>query len=77
LPQGKIFAIANDRSGHIWVGGERGISRFDGRGFRTVTKRNGIPEDLVSAIAEDDDGFLWIAGSRGIVRVAEAELEKA
>ena len=77
LPPGRIFAIANDRSGHIWVGGEGGISRFDGRGFRTVSKKNGIPGDLVSAIAEDEDGFLWIAGSQGIVRVSEAELDKA
>jgi signal transduction histidine kinase/ligand-binding sensor domain-containing protein len=77
LPPGKILAIASDRTGHTWVGGEGGISRLDGRGFKPVTKKNGIPEDLVSAIAEDDDGFLWIAGSRGIVRVAEAELERA
>lgn len=77
LPQGRVFAIAKDRSGHILVGGEGGISRFGGRGFRTVAKKNGLPEDLVSAIAEDDDGFVWIAGSRGIVRVSEAELEKA
>jgi signal transduction histidine kinase/ligand-binding sensor domain-containing protein len=77
LPPGKILAIANDRSGHIWVGGEGGISRFDGRSFRTVTKRNGLPEDRVSAIAEDDQGFLWIAGPLGILRVAGTELEKA
>jgi signal transduction histidine kinase/ligand-binding sensor domain-containing protein len=77
LPPGRIFAIANDRSGHIWVGGEGGISRFDGRGFRTVTKKNGLPEDRVSAIAEDAEGFLWIAGPLGILRVAEAELGKA
>ena len=77
LPSGWILAIAADRSGHIWIGGQGGISRFDGRGFRALTMQNGIPADLVSAIAEDDDGFLWIAGSRGIVRVAQAELEKA
>jgi signal transduction histidine kinase/ligand-binding sensor domain-containing protein len=77
LPPGWILAIAADRLGHIWIGGQGGISRFDGRGFRALTTQNGIPADLVSAIAEDNDGFLWIACSLGIVRVAETELEKA
>jgi signal transduction histidine kinase len=77
LPQGRFLAIADDRSGHVWVGGEGGISRLDGSRFRTVTARNGLPQNLVSAIAEDDDGFFWIGGTLGLARVAGRELEKA
>jgi signal transduction histidine kinase/ligand-binding sensor domain-containing protein len=77
LPPSRVLSITNDRTGHVWVGGEGGLSRFDGRQFVTLTKENGLPGPLVSAVLEDDDGFLWIAGPLGIIRVSSQEVENA
>ena len=77
LSGGRILALTSDRTGHIWVGAEGGLSRFDGGQFRTLTKENGLPGNSVSGVIEDDDGLLWLAGALGILRVNPQELEKA
>jgi signal transduction histidine kinase len=77
LPPGKILTITGDRAGHIWVGGEGGLSQFGGRRSVTLTKENGLPGNSVSAVLEDDDGSIWIAGELGIIRVRPEELQNA
>jgi signal transduction histidine kinase/ligand-binding sensor domain-containing protein len=77
LPGGRVFSIAGDRRGGIWVGGEGGLSRFDGGRFVTLSRQNGLLGSSVSGIVEDDSGFLWLACALGILRVSEEELRKA
>lgn len=72
---GKVLSIT-EQSGHIWVSGAGGLSRFDGRRFATLTKENGLPGNSVSAVLKDNDGSLWIAGELGIIRVSLQEVEK-
>jgi signal transduction histidine kinase len=77
LPAGKVLSITGDRAGHIWIGGEGGLSQFAGGHFITLTRENGLPGNSVSAVLEDDDGSLWIAGELGIIRVRPQELQTA
>ncbi len=77
LPDGRVFAITSDRAGHIWIGGEAGLTRFDPGHFVTLTKENGLPGNSISGIVEDDDGYLWLAGALAILRVDPLELERA
>jgi len=77
LPLGRVFTIASDRAGHIWIGGEAGLSRFDHAHFVTLTKDNGLPGNSISAIVQDDDGFLWLAGALGVFHVNPLELDRA
>src|SRR5579859_1661314 len=62
LQNGTSMAIVEDRAGHIWIGGEAGLSRFDEGHFVTLTQKNGLPGNSISGIVEDADGFLWLAG---------------
>jgi signal transduction histidine kinase len=71
------LSITADRAGHVWVGGEGGLSQLDSRRFVTLSKENGLPGSSVSAALEDKDGSLWIAGELGIIRVTPEELQKA
>lgn len=77
LPNGRVFAITSDRSGHIWIGSSVGLSRFDGGHFVTLDKERGLPGNSISGLVEDDSGFLWLAGTLGILRVSPQELDKA
>jgi PAS domain S-box-containing protein len=77
LTIGKVLSITGDRDGQVWIGGEGGLTHFDGRRFAAVTKENGLPGRSVSAVLEDDDGSLWIAGELGIIRVSQQEVNNA
>ena len=55
---GKIWDLATDRSGNVWVATEVGLSRFDGQQWTTFTEA-GYP---ICAVAVDDQDQVW-AGS--------------
>ena len=69
--------IYEDNDGVVWLGGERGISRFTAGRFASLAARTGFPVDKVLSVVQDDQGDLWIGTSFGIVRVQPAELETA
>ena len=77
LRSGRVLAIAEDREGRIWIGGESGLSRLGQDRFVTLTRDNGLPGSSVSGILEDDEGNLWLAGALGILRLTPQELAKA
>lgn len=53
--------IARTGDGDIWFGGfSGGLSRFDGRSFRTFTDADGLSGNSVRALYESRDGTLWI-----------------
>lgn len=58
LPSNTVFDVAQDANGYIWLGHEKGLSRFDGRDVRTYThpKMNGM---AVSNVFEDGEGRIW------------------
>ncbi len=53
----------------IWAGTwGGGVSRFDGRGWRNWSTRDGLAGSIVYSIAEGEDGVLWFGTSRGLSR---------
>ena len=61
LRRDPIDALAVDALGNLWVGqiGEKGVSIFNGRRWRTHPVADG-PSHLGSAIAVDDKGQVWV-----------------
>lgn len=66
-----VRAVAEDRTGAIWVGTYGGVYRWDPARapFRTIGHRPRDPASLstpaVSALAEDADGRLWVGSFDG------------
>ncbi len=58
LPSNMVFDIAQDRHGHIWLGHDKGLSRFDGKDFITFT-HPGMNGSAVSNVFEDSLGRIW------------------
>jgi ligand-binding sensor domain-containing protein/signal transduction histidine kinase len=63
-----VTSILVDRSGTVWAGTLRGLSRFDPQTgkFTTYLARDGLPSDLINGIVEDAGGDLWITTSYGL-----------
>lgn len=64
-----IVSLAVDEAGVVWAGTwGAGLSRFDGRTWRTYTHDQGLPSNHVFAIEIDADGDLLVGTSRGLAR---------
>ena len=71
LPQTQVTALHQDRRGFLWVGTYGGLSRYDGRAFRTLTAREGLSANRVSDIDETPDGMLVVGTVGGGVCFVE------
>ena len=69
LPQATVRAMAQDKSGFLWIGTQDGLSRFDGYEFRVYKADRDDPWSLsqnhVWALAADTDGSLWVGTQAG------------
>ena len=66
LPQSTVDALAQSADGHLWVGTQEGLARFDGVRFAVVpVGRGGLPDGYVRALAPDADGGVWVGTRDG------------
>ena len=72
LPVQAATALAEDRTGYLWVGTQEGVVRFDGNRFVAFGSRTSraFQNDLVHALAETPDGAIWVGTHSGLVRIA-------
>jgi signal transduction histidine kinase/ligand-binding sensor domain-containing protein len=75
LAVGNVLSIQG-RQPHLWIGGERGLARFDGRRFHLVYDRTGLSFRGTSGIVETSEGELWLHGAPGITRIPAAEVRQ-
>ena len=65
-------AITEDKSGFIWIGTVKGLTRFDGRDCRNFTRQAGNPHSLshrvVRSVLTAQNGTLWVGTQRGLNR---------
>ncbi len=50
LPQVRVYDIAQDPGGWIWVGTQGGVARYDGRNFKVWAQKDGLRTNHVGAI---------------------------
>jgi signal transduction histidine kinase len=65
-----VRGIAQDESGHLYIGGDQGVQRLDpatGR-VRRYTTADGLPSGDVEAAFVDAEGRLWLGTWRGMAR---------
>jgi anti-sigma regulatory factor (Ser/Thr protein kinase) len=59
LPSNSIYRTIIDRKGFLWVAGESGLSRYDGRTFKNYYTTQGLPDIEVTELMIDSSGTLW------------------
>jgi signal transduction histidine kinase len=72
---GAVLSIAAGPR-HVWVGGEHGLARFDGRRFNAVTRQGGTSLPRVSGIIETAEGDLWLSTNEGALKVPADEVHR-
>lgn len=66
LPDSAVESVYQARDGWIWIGTRKGLARFDGVQFTSVSGAGpGVGEEAVLTMGEDDAGALWIGTKRG------------
>ncbi len=73
LAHNEVWTVFIDLDGTLWVGTEKGLSRFDTTKeaparFTNYTTDDGLANDEISAILRDSKGFLWIGTEGGLSR---------
>jgi ligand-binding sensor domain-containing protein/signal transduction histidine kinase len=75
LPSNEAGPVLADRTGAVWAGTlDRGLARFDGQEFRTLTKRDGLASNTIFSLAEDRDGSLWAGTQNGLNRLRDGRV---
>src|SRR6266851_2787420 len=60
LPNDIAMAVLSSHDGKIWVGGNCGLSVFEGERFKVYREKHGLLNSCVWALAEDQNRDLWI-----------------
>ncbi|MBA0363883.1 hybrid sensor histidine kinase/response regulator [Stenotrophomonas maltophilia] len=69
LPSNTIYSSLVDAQGRLWIGTERGVARWNGRGFESVAPRE-LGVLSVLRMSRDPDGSIWIGSQNdGLYRI--------
>jgi len=59
LSQSQVQTLIQDDDGNLWIGTMAGLSRYNGREFKTFSKDDGLAEDWVTSTLKDKFGNIW------------------
>lgn len=67
LPGNSLTAILQARSGHLWLGTEDGLARFDGVNWVVYNRAGtpGFPSNSILTVTEDSAGRIWVGTDYG------------
>ena len=64
-----VFCILVAQDDTVWAGTwGGGVSHFDGRRWRNLTRADGLAGNIVYSIAQDESGVLWFGTNAGLSR---------
>jgi ligand-binding sensor domain-containing protein/signal transduction histidine kinase len=71
LSSNRVFCVAEDERGRIYLGTTRGVDRLDpvSGSLRHFTVADGLPSAEVQQAHRDRDGDLWFGGLTGLARL--------
>ena len=66
LPQSRVYCLAQDQRGRLWVGTQGGVCVYNGQEFITYNGPAGLPDSHVRAIAPaPDEPTVWLGHQYG------------
>lgn len=55
-----VYGVVQDRDGYMFFATENGLSRFDGKEWKTFTVKDGLPDNEILTIFCDRKGRVWM-----------------
>lgn len=55
-----ISGITEDKDGNLWISGDGGASHYDGKGFISLSKKDGFTDQPVRFMNRDKAGNIWL-----------------
>ena len=69
LPGNFILSLEEDGLGGMWIGTNKGLSRFDGKTFQNFSALNGLKSKFIFSIEASPDHSLWVGGNHSLSRI--------
>ncbi|MFK7954660.1 MAG: EAL domain-containing protein [Lysobacterales bacterium] len=69
MSQADASALAQDHNGYLWMTTLRGLNRFDGTKFVSLTIAQGMRRNHLTALSIDPDNRVWAGDSTGGVTI--------
>lgn len=73
LPSSAITALAEDHYGHLWIGTDGGLARYNGYEFQYFFNEPTYRPGRVNALDVDNWGNIWIGTNTGLSRFSQGE----
>jgi ligand-binding sensor domain-containing protein len=54
-----VYDAIQDHEGFMWFATDNGLSRFDGKNFKTFTTKDGLPDNEILKLFVDSKGRVW------------------
>ena len=70
LPDRKVNALLTLNGRDLWIGTDKGLVRWDGRGLSRVSSSEALQNVEIVTMARDRESNVWIGTSNGLVRVS-------
>lgn len=72
LPHQQVEALAQDKSGYVWIGTRNGLVRYDGYEMKCYYHEQGNPRSLINNFVKrlfsDSRGRVWVCTPEGVAR---------
>ncbi len=66
LVESQASKLCQDNEHRLWIATFGGVSRFDGKGYYSISKANGLSDNFVICIHADRTGLVWFGTSSGL-----------
>ncbi len=76
LSQSQVQDITQDDDGNLWVGTLSGLTKYNGREFKTFSRKDSLAEDWVTAMCKDKAGNIWMGHWAGGVSMYNFKTKK-
>ena len=70
LADNDVRVIIQDHKGFMWFGTRNGgVSKFDGKGWQTISKKDGLIANGILSIIQTDPKIFWLGGGGGVQKM--------
>ncbi len=76
LSQSQVQDITQDNDGNLWVGTLSGLTKYNGREFKTYSRKDSLAEDWITAMCKDKKGNIWLGHWAGGVSMFNYKTQK-